>query len=77
MILEDLFIGSKRINLVDKTPEQLRHLLQQAEDQLVRYQASIVNYPPDRIEKYGAPHVIRLQRVIDSIKTKMNQDDKG
>lgn len=64
---EDLFIKNKKVVLTNKTQAQLEHLLQLAKDEVDRYQRIVQNYPPDRMEQYGRPHIQKLQRVVDVI----------
>lgn len=54
------------------TDGKLQHMLQLAEIRVQNYAEAIKNYPPDRMEMYGKPHMMMLEEranVIRSILT--------
>jgi hypothetical protein len=68
------FINGKKVRLAGKTLAQLQHLLQLAQDQVKRYEQAIVNYPPNRMENYGKPHLARLQDTVNSLQTAIDNN---
>lgn len=64
MKLEDLFINGKKLKLEGKTRAQLEHLRRLAQDEVRRYKKAIQNYPPERMERAGKPHLAKLERTI-------------
>ncbi len=55
-----------------KSKENLEHQIQLKKDEIIRYEKAIVNYPPDRMEKYGEPF---LQRLNNELQILQNQLD--
>jgi len=46
---------------------QLERLLAALRDEVKRYCDVIRNYPPDRMERYGTPHLNRLQERVEEV----------
>jgi hypothetical protein len=58
----------KAYNRRDKlTRDQLVHLQQLLDVEIVNYKRAIENYPADRMEKYGEPFLGRLQKRADDV----------
>jgi hypothetical protein len=55
---------AERDSLSDHDLERLRSDLV---DQVQRYEYSIRNYPPDRMEKYGKPFLASLQQKVADV----------
>lgn len=53
------------------TLSQVKHLLQQCEQEIVQYKYCISNYPPDRMEKYGKPFIEGLEARRDKVKSRL------
>ncbi len=50
-----------------RTPGKVEHLLQLKEDEIVRHKKAIENYPPERLEKYGKPFLLKLEKERDAL----------
>jgi hypothetical protein len=53
-----------------KTKDNLEHQIQLKKDEIKRYELTIKNYPPDRMERHGKPF---LQKLNNELKTLENQ----
>ena len=52
--------------------ENLEHRIQLKKDEIRRYELSIANYPPDRMEKYGKPFLQRLQNELQILQNELD-----
>jgi len=65
-----VYIGSKlHKNISNRSKDELTHLLQLAQIEVDNYKLAIKNYPSDRMEKYGLPHLTDLQSRVDYIQS--------
>lgn len=64
MFIENAY--AKRASLSER---DLGRLADALKDQIERYRVSIENYPPDRMEKHGAPFLQCLQQRLNEVKT--------
>lgn len=46
---------------------QLEHLLQRLWDDVTHYRRCIENYPPDRMERFGKPHLAMLMDRVTQV----------
>lgn len=66
--MTDIFIGSKKYTNIEKQPDfKLAHMLQLVEIEIANYEKHLVNYPPDRLERFGKPFLKILQSRKDAI----------
>jgi hypothetical protein len=61
------FINGKKYSTEGKSLAQLEHMLQLANDEVTRYKRTISNYPAERLEKFGIPHLNKLQSAVATI----------
>lgn len=48
-------------------PENINHRIQLKKDEIRRYKDMIVNYPSDRLNRFGIPHLTRLQDQLNDL----------
>lgn len=48
-------------------PENIEHRIQLKEDEIGRYRGAIINYPPDRLNRFGIPYLTRLQDQLNEL----------
>lgn len=66
--MTDIFIGTKKYSNIEKYPDfKLKHLLQLIEIEITNYEKSLVNYPSDRLERFGKPFLKILNERRDAI----------
>lgn len=66
--MTDIFIGSKKYTNIEKQPDfKLAHMLQLVEIEITNYEKHLVNYPPDRLERFGKPFLKILQQRREAI----------
>lgn len=63
MFIQDAY--ARRDDLSDVELERLSAALK---DEVARYQFAIRNYPPDRMERYGKPHLATLQERGEAVR---------
>lgn len=64
----DVQIGTKHYrNIENLTHDKLNHLIQLAQVEIDNYQKAIENYPPERMERYGKPHLRKLEKTKEDI----------
>lgn len=54
-------------NIEAYTDEKLDHILQLIEIQITNYKRNIQNYPPSRMERYGAPFIRTMERSKNAV----------
>lgn len=54
-----------------KTKENLEHRVQLKKDEIARYEHSIQNYPPDRMQKYGEPYLQKLRNELTILQNEL------
>lgn len=66
--MTDIFIGSKKYTNIEQQPDfKLAHMLQLVEIEITNYEKHLVNYPPDRLERFGKPFLKILQQRREAI----------
>lgn len=55
------------------TIAEVKHLLQQCDNDIERYKSAISNYPPDRMEQHGMPYLKQLETNRDKVKLRLEQ----
>jgi len=48
-------------------PENIDHRIQLKENEIAIYRSAIVNYPLDRLNKYGIPYLTKLQDQLNEL----------
>jgi len=64
-----IFINGKKTTTSGKTLAQLEHLLFLSEIEIANYEKTIKNYPVERMDRFGIPHLTKLQAVSQTIRT--------
>ena len=62
-----------KYDLSKKTDAELKHYVQLIKIDINNYRKHIENYPPERMEKYGIPHLTRLIEVLKKVKAELNK----
>lgn len=66
--MTDIMIGYKHYRGIEKYTEgKLSHLIHLCDVAIENYKGQIVNYPADRMEKYGKPHLALLESTREQI----------
>ena len=55
------------------TTNELQRLLAALEDEVVRYQYAIRNYPPERMTQYGSPFLHKLEAKVMTVERLLGQ----
>lgn len=67
-----MHINTAMERLESLTEHELKNLLKQVEDQISRYLYTCRNYAPDKMQKYGTPHLNILeekrQKILSHLK---------
>lgn len=71
MFIENAY--ERRATLSDA---ELERLLAALKDEVERYRYAIRNYPPDRMERYGRPFLVKLEDRVDMVR-RLIQDRAG
>lgn len=58
-----------------KTKDNLEHRIQLKRDDIVRYEFRIINYPLERMIKYGMPHLYRLETELNNLILELENRD--
>ncbi|NEX92899.1 hypothetical protein [Caulobacter sp. 17J65-9] len=70
MYIENAY--TSRDSLSDR---DLQRLLSALRDETERYRFTIRNYPPDRMEKHGAPFLARLEARVQEVERLVRERD--
>ncbi len=55
-----------------KTKENLEHRIQLKKDEIRRYEATMKNYPPSRMERCGIPYLQKLQNELTILENELD-----
>jgi len=68
-----LVTALRKINTLSK--EELQHCIQRVNQDIVYYKTVVINYPPDRMEKYAKPYITRLEGWRKEFEEKLNESE--
>lgn len=75
---DKIYIGTKQVkNLHLQTASKLEHLLQLAEIEISNYEVLLKNYPEQRLEAFGIPHLNRLRYTREVIQEAIIKKAQG
>ena len=75
---EKIYVGTRQVkNLHLMSTAKLEHLLQLAEIEISNYEVLLNNYPEQRLEAIGIPHLNRLRYTRDVIQDALTLKVQG